>query len=427
MREMSRFAQGLAAGIILSTVGFFLAGGVLGPWLQDLGSRKEAQMLSLLHEQLAEDYVVAKDPAWLMRQGVKGMMASLEDPYSYFVGPQHLRTMEEESEGRLIGIGALVARGGLIQYPVVGGPAESAGLRPGDTILTVDGDDVRGMPMGELLARVKGLPGTSVAISLSRENGSLYEAEVVRREVPTGTVAKVALLDPEKGIGTLHLRSFARSTPSELDAALAELEAHGPLRGLILDLRFNTGGLLDATVDIASRFLDRGRICSLIGRQGWLQERGADSALTTHPDLPVVVLINSRSASGSEILAGALRDGGAAILVGEPSFGKGVYQRVQKYPSGEFAVKFTAGYYLTPSGKILEGHITSDRVGGLLPDISAPHPDSTRLRSWLIWDPPPDKWLADVQRLFPGHFQQAPPDPGLASGLEILRLALSES
>ena len=419
MRGYSRFSQGLALGAALSAAGFFLVSGSLK--LKDFNSRTTAQILGRAHQQLAQDYVEPIDPQSLMHQGVAGMISSLEDPYSSFVGPDKMKIMEEEAEGELIGIGAIVAAGGTIRYPLGGSPAEDAGLRPGDTIRTVDGESVLGIPTRDLLDKVKGPQGTTVNLSVLREDGTLFETEIVRKSILTGTISKINLLDAEKGIGSLHLRSFARSTPEELDRALAHLERKGILRGLILDLRFNTGGLLESTIAVASRFISDGPICSLLGRQGILTERRANPDYTSHPEIPLVVILNNRSASGSEILAGALRDRGAAVLVGEPSFGKGVYQKVQKYPNGEFSIKFTAGYYVTPSGRKLEGHMKDEEVGGLIPDIPVVPINPQHIKEWLYWDAPPSKWREDVARLFPNYIRQAPEDLAIATSLKILQ------
>lgn len=428
---------GILIGAIFTGIGVFVAETFVGPVLSKSLAPAEERMLGMVHQRLSESYVEPRDPEWLMHRAIEGMTTSLEDPYTYFIGPEQMVELDEDSSGKLIGIGVIIdSVSGNIRYPILDGPAAEAGIRPGDRFLSIDGEDVRGQSVEELIKRIKGPRSSQVKFELERADGGLFSTTVTRRAVPRGTVAKTELLDQGLGIGYLHLRSFARSTPNELDLALDQLTGNGQsdygtgtgLKGLILDLRFNTGGLLDSAIDVAARFLDGGVVCRLQVRGAEDVVRYADTALSKATDIPLVVLTNGLSASGSEVLAGALRDHGAAILFGSRTFGKGVYQQVHRYRSGNFALKFTAGYYLTPSGRILEGHIDPDRAGGLLPDVplQTSHENSREVRNWLSYDLPPVIWREDVFRLFPEVAEfTAPDDQVRKMALDHLREVLS--
>lgn len=417
---------GIAVGALLTGAGVFLAEVFLGPLLSRSVSSQEGAILASVHAKLTTEYVKPVEPEWLMQRGVQAMVEALNDPYTFFVGPEGLARMEEESSGRLIGVGLLLG-GPLphVRWPVPGGPAEAAGLRPGDRILAVDGQPVTGLSLDEVARRIKGPEGSTVTLRWQPLQGEVREARIPREPVPTGTVGRVRMLDEELGIGTLHIDSFAATTPSEVDRALAALREQG-LRALVLDLRFNPGGLLPAAVGVASRFLAHGVVCTLRDRRHSRVLR-VRPGHCQDPALPVVLLVNAHSASGSEVLAGALRDQGAAVLVGRRTFGKGVFQQVHHYPAGHFAFKMTAGYYQTPAGRILEGHLAPDRAGGLLPDVpvSATPEQETAIGAWLASPEPPAAYRQIVARLFPEVVDRPPPeDPDMDAALALLREAL---
>jgi carboxyl-terminal processing protease len=420
---------GVMVGAVLTGIGVFLAETVVGPLLDRSMTPQEERVMGLVHRNLVESYVEPRDPQWLLHRAVEGMLDSLDDPYTYFIDPKAIPALDEESTGNLIGIGILLDGNGRVRYPVPGSPAEAAGIRPGDRFLAIDGEDALGLTMEELTKRIKGPRGTSLHLVVETAAGEPFETDIERSPVPKGTVGKVRMLDPENGIGTLAIRSFARSTPDELDAALDHLDAQG-LRGLVIDLRFNTGGVLDAAVDVAARFLEGEVVCRLQERGGPGSVRRADAALSRFPELPLVVLVNALSASGSEVLAGALRDHGHAVLVGERSYGKGVYQQVHRYRTADFALKYTAGYYLTPSGRILEGHIDPARAGGLEPDlgVAVGLPEARAVRDWLRYEDPPLEYRERVFELFPRVAEVQPPeDAALATGERHLRQVLGSA
>jgi carboxyl-terminal processing protease len=417
-------------GITLTGLGVVLAQAVFGPVLARSLASTEQQILSNVHDRLVEDYVVPLDREALMRAGVRAMIDALGDDYSSFVGPEEVATYREESSGSLIGIGAIITDGARVRHPSPGGPAERAGLLPGDTLLAIDGQSTDGLTVDEVVDLIKGPEESSVHLQVRRHSdGLLMEVEIARESVPTGTVGRVEMLDPATGLGRIHIRSFARSTADELDAGLDELLAQG-MRGLVLDLRFNRGGLLDAAVDCAARFVEGGIICTLEGRGEAHKVRKADRSDFRDLRLPIVVLLNEHSASGSEVLAAALRDRGVAVVAGSRSFGKGVYQQVQRYEDGQFVIKFTAGYYVTPAGRIIEGHLNSDFTGGIEPDLPvspANVEDSSRIFRALQQDEIPGPYRVQAIAIWPvlADYPMSPPDPATDLALQALRACLS--
>jgi len=213
---------------------------------------------------------------------------------------------------------------------------------------------MRGEPTTLLRVRVRGLDG------LERVH------EVSRRQLLIPSVRRKRLLDPQLGVGYVALKSFTNATAAEFDEALEDLRQRG-MKGLVLDLRGNNGGVLSAAVELAQRFLEEGVITSTEGRGAPHVER-ADAEFTPYRDLPLVVLVDGSSASASEILAGALQDHRVAVLVGEPTYGKGVVQTISRYPQERAIAKVTTSYYYTPTHRSLERG-DGEEAYGLLPDI----------------------------------------------------------
>ncbi len=416
-------------GAFWTAVGLLITEHYVGPLLAERALPPAEQSLSSAHRTIRGNAVLAGDPDELMRAGVQGMLASLNDPYASYVGPADLRGFEEDSSGTYVGIGAMLHPDGRVIYPMAGGPADTAGLRTGDRILAVDGEDASALRSDALTERLRGPRGSTVRIEFEHRDGARASADLKRRPMPSGTVGDVRWLDRAAGLGHLHVRSFADSTARELDAACEALLAEGALRGLVLDLRWNTGGQLESAVEIASRFLAGGTVCTLREFGGATREMSAEPALKRWPDLPLVLLVNSGSASGSEVLAGALRDHGAAALVGERTYGKGIFQEVYRFRDGQFVLKFTAGEYLTPAGRSLEGHLRPGLgPGGLEPDlpVAADPAQIGAIRRWQQVNWPPSTLRAEVEQVFPGHFPNEPPaDRVLDAALRLLQAALA--
>ena len=230
--------------------------------------------------------------------------------------------------------------------------------------------------------------------------------------MPSITVSDESIVDAEYGIAHVSIKSFASSTPDELASALQRLDALG-MQALILDLRFNLGGQLQDAIDVASYFLSGEIVCRLRPHVGDEYVKYADLKLSAYPDLPVIVLVNELSASGSEVVAAALRDHQRAKLMGTRTYGKGVFQKVLSFRDPDFAIKFTAGYYLTPNGEIIESKIDDDgEPHGLLPDFELEkQTDATRnaIKLWTSRIRVPEKYSAEVAELFPEYLQQPRP------------------
>lgn len=433
--DRQAFASGMLLGVTLTGLGVVLTQTLFGPILARSLASPEEQILSDVHQRLVDQYVAPLDQGAVMRSGVEGMITALGDEYSTFVPPDRQTNYAEESSGRLIGIGIQITQEARVRYPAPGGPAEAAGLRPGDTLLAIDGQSTDGLDLDSLADLIKGPLDSAVHLQVQRHSdGELFEVEIERKPVPTGTVGRIEMLDQEHGLGRIHIRSFARSTAGELDAALDRLMEQG-MRGLVLDLRFNRGGLLDAAVACASRFIEGGVVCTLHGRNQPTKAWRADPDAFRDLGIPVVVLLNEHSASGSEVLAAALRDHGVAVIAGQRSYGKGVYQQVQTYLSGEpgmFTVKFTAGYYVTPGGQIIEGHLDPSHPGGLEPDLPCPKIGLEQSRLLLValqQDQIPPQYRDEVVAIWEvlENWPVHPPDPATDHALAALRQSLDPS
>ena len=296
----------------------------------------------------------------MIQGAIKGLVESLGDPHSTYVPADQYRREQLEMASRYEGIGAYVEKDQnnfiVIVAPIQGSPAEKAGLRPGDRIIRVNGEDVRQFSLDEAVNKIKGPRGTQVTLTILREGYSQpFDVEITRSEVRLQTVSTAMVGD----YGYVRISVFSEVTNEELVGKLRELLAKNP-RGLILDLRNNPGGLLGATVDVASQFLKNGVVLYEVDGQGnrrtWQVRPGGVAT-----DIPVVVLVNRGSASGSEVLAGALQDQGRAVLIGEETFGKGSVNTLRQLSDGS-AVYITVAHWLTPKGNQIEGR-------GLAPDI----------------------------------------------------------
>ena len=297
----------------------------------------------------------------LLHGAAKGMVEAWKDPYTRFVTPQRLKDEEIDLEGKYGGLGMYIGdRDGqiLVISPMEDSPAERAGLKPKDQIVKVDDEVVIGWTSDRVVQKLRGEPNTKVTVWVRREGEEeLLEFAITREIIKLYSVRHEMLSDD---IGYLKLTQFKHSTNDEARSAVREMLKQG-MRALILDLRNNGGGLLDASVKISSMFLKDGMIVETRGRAERFNERyNVDKSLYL-TNIPMVVLINGGSASASEIVAGALNDRGRAKLIGEKSFGKGSVQTLFPLTDGSGLYVTIARYY-TPSGKVID-HV------GLSPDI----------------------------------------------------------
>jgi carboxyl-terminal processing protease len=304
---------------------------------------------NIVHEQYVDQPV---DDLKLMQGAIRGMMESLGDKHSSYMDPVNFKQANESLSGEYEGIGAYVDTGGdflSITSPIPGSPAEAAGLRPGDIIVKIDGEDMTGVEPEIARQHVLGPAGSVVHLSIARDGEkALLEIDVTRDRIVIKSATGKML---DNGVAYIQITTFGDNTTSELTKALTDVMAQNP-KGLILDLRNNGGGYLQTAVEVASQFLGDGVV---------LYEQYGDGKKNTYDvqsggmatDIPMVVLINEGSASASEIVAGALQDYARATLVGVTSYGKGSVQNWIPLSDNQGAVRVTIAKWLTPNGRTI--------------------------------------------------------------------------
>lgn len=302
---------------------------------------------------------------------LKGMVAALNDPYSQYLTEEEFNELMEDTTGTFFGIGVYISSSNgyvTVVSPIRNTPAEEAGLLPGDIILKVDGVEVSGEDVSKASKLIKGKKGTDVLLTIVRkdenEKPNTFDLKVRRDEIEVITVNSKTL---ENNILYISISQFNDNTYKEFAQALEEIKAD--TKGIILDLRSNPGGLLDACRNVADTLLPEGLIYYTKDRQGQIIDEGISDANMV--DLPMVTLINGGSASASEILSGALRDHKRSILIGEKSFGKGVVQTINRFSTRD-GIKLTISEYFTPNG-------ISIHEKGIVPDVEVKLDDKTTI------------------------------------------------
>lgn len=325
----------------------------------------DARLLAEVMERVRKEYVDPVSDHELMQHAIRGMVSGL-DAHSAFLDAGEVEDLRIATEGNYSGVGIEVSyeRGAIVVVaPIEGSPADLAGLRSGDVIVAIDGRAVTSAGIGDVVARMRGEAGTQVRVKVER--GGLdepLEFSIRRAEILLQSV-RHAVLAP--AYGYLRITHFSETTAHDVEAAVGRLHAKaGRLAGLVLDLRNNPGGVLEAGVEVADAFLDDGVIVTANGRtpeaRFTLQARRGDISRGAR----IAVLVNAGSASAAEILAGALQDHGRAVVIGRATFGKGSVQTVLPLSGGQ-ALKLTTSRYLTPTGKVIQN-------AGVAPDIVTP-------------------------------------------------------
>jgi carboxyl-terminal processing protease len=316
-------------------------------------------------ELIRQDYVDENKTSYhdLINAAMKGMLSSL-DPHSQFMDPDDFRDMQDDTRSRFNGLGIEVSmKNGLptVITAMEDTPAARAGILSGDQILRINGISTERMDLQDAINVLRGPAGAKLTLTLLRPSTKeIKEYTLQRAEIKIQSVKGASLLDPELTgpykIGYVRLVQFNEPTADELAKALDELQKQG-MQALVLDLRNNPGGLLNSAVDVCAQFLPPNtKVVSTQGRVASQQhDYSTSGAKKERPSFPMVVLINEGSASGAEIVAGALKDLHRAVLVGETTFGKGSVQNVMQLPDGS-AVRFTTAKYYTPSKQVIQGN-----------------------------------------------------------------------
>lgn len=338
------------------------------------------ELLADTLDQIERNYVKPVDRRQLVDAAIRGMLSEL-DQYSGYIPPKQLNRFRTRVEAEFGGVGIQVTvdRGRLkVISPIVGTPAYRGGIMAGDVILEIDGHTAVGISIDDAVERMQGTPGTDVAVKVLSPGQDEPRVLTLRREViqvqtvlgdlRDGSDGWNWMFDQQRKIGYVRVTAFGRRTVQELTTALDQLIEQG-LQGLVLDLRFNPGGLLSAAVEVCDLFIAEGRIVSTEGRNTPTRSWDAKSR-GTYPAFPMVVLINRYSASASEIIAACLQDHQRALIVGERSWGKGSVQNVVQLEQGSSALKLTTSDYRRPNGQNIHrfDSMTEDDTWGVVPD-----------------------------------------------------------
>ncbi|PAU76395.1 peptidase S41 [Halovibrio salipaludis] len=323
----------------------------------------ELRKFTEVFERIKRGYVEEVSDKELLNKAIDGMLSGL-DPHSAYLKPEAFSQLEESTSGEFGGLGIEVGmEDGFVRVisPIDGTPAQEAGIQAGDLIIEIDGTPVKGMSLEEAVKEMRGEPGSEITLSIGRDGESSPIEVTIERAIIEVDSVRSSMLEP--GYGYIRISQFQQNTGEEFKAAYEDLvSSHGDeLDGIVLDLRNNPGGVLEAAVDVADSLIDEGRIVYTKGRIESSQLSFEASAGGIAENVPIVALINSGSASASEILAGALQDQRRAVIMGTKSFGKGSVQTVM--PLGDnHGIKLTTARYYTPDGRSIQAK-------GIEPDI----------------------------------------------------------
>ena len=297
---------------------------------------------------IRESYYKNADERQITYSGIHGMLTAFHDPFSNFYEPNDYKKMKEDNEGNFSGIGAVLQmteEGKILVHEIIkDAPADKSGIKQGDFIIAVNGTPTAGRDLDSVVKDIRGQEGTKVKITVDRA-GEHLTLEPIRAIVHTINTTHKMLKD---GIGYIKMNQFNQNSDKEIDEALTDLEKTG-IKGLIFDLRSNPGGLLDMAINISSRFIDKGVVVIIQSRGGIRQNILVNKEKHNHKTYPMVILVNSSSASASEIVSGCVKDHEAATIVGTETFGKGLVQSLVPLQDGS-AIAITTAKYLTPKG-----------------------------------------------------------------------------
>lgn len=323
-------------------------------------------LFSKVYSRVLTSYVKETDPWDMSKEAVRGILKNL-DPYSDFFDPRDFKQLQDETRGEFGGIGieiqVLPEKGhpAVMAHPMADTPAEKVGLWAGDLIIEIEGVSTKGMDINEVVSKLRGKPGTPVTIKIRRGGDEeILEKKLIRAIIPLNNVAYSGEI--QDGIGYIKLVRFNQEASEEMDAAIKKLRKAN-VRGIILDIRNNPGGLLTAAVQVSNKFLREGMVVvKTRGRDPKSEDTLTADRTPKVPDLPLVVLVNQGSASASEIVAGAIQDHDRGVLIGETTFGKGSVQTVfDDMPQGT-GLKLTTALYYTPSDRSIHKERKLDEI-----------------------------------------------------------------
>jgi len=341
------------------------------------GRYRSALLFASVVELIRDEYLELEKTDYdkMTYAALRGLLSSL-DPHSQFLDPEHYKMIRTETEGQFGGLGisvGMVENQLTVNVPIEGGPGFRAGLIPGDRIIKIEGKGTQKLTLGESIRLLRGRPGVPVELTIYRPgDGKTLEVSVIREmiQVPTLQDTKLVSGATSQGekIGYLRITQFGEKTATEFDSAVGQLEKDGAT-ALVLDLRDNPGGLVDAAVEVVSRFVPGGTL--VVATEGRKAGSGRQEYLSRPVKLrvrwPTIVLVNGNTASAAEIVAGALQDLGLAVIMGETTFGKGSVQTVQRVDPSvipDVGVRLTTAHYTTPSRRKIHGV-------GIEPDVVA--------------------------------------------------------
>ncbi|MDP3294742.1 MAG: S41 family peptidase [Nevskia sp.] len=323
---------------------------------------KDLQTFVEILNRVKSDYVEPVKDETLLENAVRGMLSGL-DPHSSYLDKEEYKDLNASTTGKFGGLGIEVQlKDGLVKVvsPIDDTPAAKAGVKAGDLIVKIDDTPVKGLTLQDAVSKMRGDPGTKIVLTLVRESAPAPLVLELKRDYIK--VASVRGRSIEPGFGYIRISQFTSTTGKNLSEELAKLKKTGELKGLVLDLRNNPGGLLTAAVDVSDEFLNKGGIVSIKGRDAD-STRAFDASVGDALDgKPLVVLVNGGSASAAEIVAGALQDQKRGVLIGSKTFGKGSVQTILPL-NNDSAIKITTARYYTPSGRSIQAE-------GIVPDIT---------------------------------------------------------
>ena len=378
--------------VIFASVLFFV--GTLFPYAYGAvdGSLRKLRMLVDVLEYVKENYVEPTDTDQLVAGAIKGVVRELDD-FSSYLSPKDYKELKNDTKGEFGGLGMRLQKVDnfiTVSTPLPNTPAFQAGIMPQDRILFVDDKDLAGMTLEEAVNLMRGKVGSKVKLTLSRK-----DKDGNYKTIPDITLKRATIV-PEvvyhrmlpDGVGYIYMVDFSGHSTQEVKKALADLQKKG-MKSLVLDLRFNPGGLLTGAVDISKLFLPDGEmIVYTQGRKEEFYQEFKTSGTPLYPDLPMAVLINQGSASASEIVSGALQDNHRAVIVGQRSFGKASVQQVMPL-SGGAGLRLTIARYYTPSGRLIQRDYrdkTKAEEGGIFPDVEVFFPPEQESKVFMQYN-----------------------------------------